>query len=172
MENQRLLVVVRHAKAEPFAASDVERVLTDRGRADGAALGAWLAEQGVTPGVAYVSYAARTRETWQVLAEAAGWAIAPQIDGNLYGTDEDGVLELVHTTPEDVSTVVVIGHNPTVGMLAQLLDDGEGPATGAVATEGFPTGTAAVFTVPGAWADVEPMAARLAAFHVGRGAPA
>ncbi|XBB68890.1 hypothetical protein ABFU82_06135 [Nocardioides sp. WV_118_6] len=172
MDNQRLLVVVRHAKAEPFAASDVERVLTDRGRHDGAALGAWLAAQGVRPGVAYVSYAARTRETWHVMAGAAAWALAPHIDGNLYGTDEDGVLELVHTTPEDVATVVVVGHNPTMGMLAQLLDDGEGAATGAVATEGFPTSAAAVFAVPGAWAEVEPMAARLVAFHVGRAADA
>ena len=30
-------------------------------------------------------------------------------------------------TDEAVGTLVVVGHNPTVGMLAQLLDDGEGP---------------------------------------------
>lgn len=168
MENQRRLVVVRHARAEPFAASDVERVLTSRGRDDATALGGWLAAQGIVPGVAYVSYAARTRETWQAVADAAGWGIEPQIDGNLYGTDEDGVLELVHATPTDVETVVVIGHNPTMGTLAQLLDDGEGPATGAIATEGFPTSAAAVFAVDGAWDEVEPMAGRLVAFHVGR----
>lgn len=161
-------MVVRHSKAEQFAASDVERVLSPRGRADGRALGEWLAAQGVVAEVAYVSYAARTRETWEVLAEGAGWEIEPVIDGSLYATDELGVLELVHTTPASVATVVVVGHNPTMEMLAQQLDDGEGDATGAVELGTFPTSTAAVFEFDGDWTDVAPMQARLQAFHVGR----
>ncbi|GAA1535848.1 SixA phosphatase family protein [Nocardioides humi] len=169
MEKQRLLVVVRHAKAEQFAPSDVERVLSARGREDGRALGAWLGANGVVPDVAYVSYAARTRETWDVVAAGAGWGLAPQLDGNLYGTDESGVLELVHSTPDEAATVVVIGHNPTMAMLVQLLDDGEGEATGAAELASFPTGAAAVFTLEGSWSDVVPMGCRLRAFHVGRG---
>ncbi len=169
MEKQRLLVVVRHAKAEQFAASDVERVLSDRGREDGRALGEWFGAQGITPDVAYVSYAARTRETWDVVADGAGWGLAPQIDGNLYGTDETGVLELVHSTPDDASTVVVVGHNPTMAMLVQLLDDGEGQASGEIELGSFPTSAAAVFTVDGTWDDVVPVGCRLVAFHVGRG---
>ena len=168
MEKQRRLVVVRHAKAEPFAPSDVERELSPRGRADGHALGQWLAEQGVRPDVAYVSYAARTRGTWEVLAQGAGWTLEPQIDGSLYGTDEEGVLELVHATPEEADTVVVVGHNPTVEMLAQLLDDGEGAAAGAIDAGTFPTGTAAIFETDGSWADVAAMRCRLQAFHIGR----
>lgn len=169
MEKQRLLVVVRHAKAEQFAPSDVERVLSARGRDDGRALGSWLAGSGIDPDVAYVSYAARTRETWDVVAGGAGWELAPQVDGNLYGTDEQGVLELVHTTPDDATTVVVVGHNPTMAMLVQLLDDGEGPASGEVELGAFPTSAAAVFTVDGTWDDVVPVGCRLVAFHVGRG---
>ncbi|MBV6726675.1 SixA phosphatase family protein [Nocardioides daeguensis] len=170
MEKQRLLVVVRHAKAEQFAASDVERVLSPRGRDDGRALGRWLADEGITPDVAYVSYAARTRETWDVVAAGAGWGLAPQIDGNLYGTDEEGVLELVRSTPEHASSVVVVGHNPTMAMLVQLLDDGEGEASGSVELGSFPTSAAAVFEVAGAWDDVAPMGGRLRACHVGRAA--
>ena len=169
MEKHRLLVVVRHAKAEQFAPSDVERVLSERGRDDGRALGEWLAAEGITPDAAYVSYAARTRETWDVIADGAGWTLVPQIDGNLYGTDEAGVLELVHTTPDDASTVVVIGHNPTMAMLVQLLDDGEGEASGAVELGSFPTSAAAVFSVDGEWEDVVPVGCRLLSFHVGRG---
>lgn len=168
MDSIRRLVVVRHSKAEQFAPSDVERVLSPRGRADGRVLGEWLASQGIAAEVAYVSYAARTRETWDVVAEGAGWTIEPHIDGALYGTDEFGVLELVHTTPATVGTVVVVGHNPTMEMLAQQLDNGEGDATGAVELGTFPTSTAAVFEVDGDWADMAPMQARLQAFHVGR----
>lgn len=168
MQNTRRLVIIRHAKAEPYAPTDVERVLADRGRVEGRMLGEWLAGEGITPDAAYVSYAARTRETWDVVAAGAGWTLQPEYDGNLYGTDEDGVLDLVRGTPDAAATVVVVGHNPTMGMLVQLLDDGEGAATGSVSLGSFPTSTAAVFTADGAWADLAPMQARLDAFHVAR----
>ena len=168
MEKQRLLVVVRHAKAQQFAASDIERVLTPRGRADAVALGEWLAASGVRPDVAYVSAAARTRETWQCLAEGAGWGLEPQIEGQLYGTDEDGVLELVHGTPDEAGTVIVVGHNPTMAMLVQLLDDGAGAATGAAELGTFPTSTAAVFATEGAWDEVAAMGCRMELFEVAR----
>jgi phosphohistidine phosphatase len=168
VEKQRLLVVVRHAKAEQFAPSDVERVLSVRGRADGHALGQWLAERGIAPDVAYVSYAARTRETWDAVSAGAGWDLAPTIDGSLYGTDENGVLELVHATPAEAGTVVVVGHNPTMAMLVQLLDDGDGAASGEVQLGTFPTAAAAVFAIDGQWDDATPAGCRLQAHHVGR----
>jgi len=168
VQTTRRLVIIRHAKAEPYAPTDVERVLADRGRVEGRMLGAWLAGAGVTPDAAYVSYAARTRETWDVVAAGAGWTLEPEYDGNLYGTDEDGALDLVRATPDEATTVVLVGHNPTMGMLVQLLDDGEGAATGSVALGSFPTSTAAVFTVDGAWSELAPMTARLDAFHVAR----
>jgi phosphohistidine phosphatase len=165
----RTLVVVRHAKAEEYAASDFERELTDRGRADAADAGRWLAEQGVVPGAAYVSAAARTRGTWAAMAQAAGWDVQPAYDRALYGTDEFGVLELVNVTDEAVDTVVVVGHNPTIAILAQVLDNGEGPSE--VAGElvgGYPTAAVTVFDVPVPWVDLAPMSARPRAFHVGR----
>ncbi len=168
MENTRRLVIVRHAKAEQFAPSDIERVLSPRGRADAAALGGWLAGQDITPDMSYVSSAARTRETWAAIAEGADWALEPQIDGALYGTDEDGVLELVQTTDDGINTIIVVGHNPTMAMVAQLLDDGDGTATGAVEMGTFPTGTAAVFEVAGSWSEVVAGTARLEQFHVAR----
>ena len=44
------LLLLRHAKAEPFAGSgDRQRALTERGRADAARLGAFLASENVAP---------------------------------------------------------------------------------------------------------------------------
>ena len=63
----RTLVVVRHSKAERQAPTDFERQLSDRGRVDGADLGAWLAQQGVVCDAALVSAAHRTEETWAVV---------------------------------------------------------------------------------------------------------
>lgn len=169
MDTTHRLVVVRHAKAEPFGTSDSERELAPRGVADAAAAGAWLAEQGVSADAALVSAATRTRQTWDVMAKAAGWTAEATFDRALYGADEDGVLDLVAMTDEGVGTLVVIGHNPTVGMLAQLLDDGEGPPDAVDRLmQGYPTSATAVFELPATWARIAMGRARLTLFNVGR----
>lgn len=170
MDTPHRLVVVRHAKAEPYGPTDFERELSARGRADAAAVGAWLAEQGVVADAALVSAATRTRQTWEALAEAAGWSVEPDLDRALYGADEETVLDLVAMTDEGVGTVVVIGHNPTIGMLAQLLDDGEGPPDAVDRLmQGYPTSATAVFELPATWARLAMGRARLTDYHVGRG---
>jgi phosphohistidine phosphatase len=64
----------------------------------------------------------------------------------------------------------VIGHNPAMGHLAQMLDDGDGDpeAIDGMAT-GFPTASLTVFAVDGPWAELEIAAARVTGFHVSRG---
>ena len=59
---------MRHAKAEPFAETDHERVLTERGRRDAVEAGLHLAATGVVPDYAVVSSAARTVATWEAVA--------------------------------------------------------------------------------------------------------
>lgn len=161
------LVLIRHATAETFAASDHERHLTDAGELQAAAVGSMLAAAAVSPDLAYVSSARRTRETWQAMARSAGWRIEAHVDTSLYGAEEAGVLELLRVTEPDMGTVVVVGHNPTVGALVQLLDDGDGPAS-AAALSGFPTASFAVFSVAD-WSELGPMSARLERCDRGRG---
>ncbi|WGL50865.1 histidine phosphatase family protein [Nocardioides sp. BP30] len=167
----RTLVIARHAKAEASAPSDIERQLTERGHADAEEAGAWLAQQGIEPQDALVSGAARTAQTWEDLAGGAGWEldIAQYVDA-LYTAGTDTVLDLIRETDDGVSTLVVLGHNPTIGLLAQLLDDGDGDDEVANAmVSGFPTSAVAVFAYDGDWADVEEASATLTGFHVGRG---
>jgi phosphohistidine phosphatase len=163
------LVVIRHAKAVQTAASDHERGLTDQGRADAAAAGAWLASIRVVPSRALVSAASRAVQTWESLASGAGWSLRPDLDGGLYTAGPDTALDMLRALDEDCACAVLVGHNPTVASLAQLLDDRDGdPAAGnAMATAGFPTSAVAVFDLPGTWADLD--SARLTAFRVGRG---
>lgn len=163
------LVVVRHAKAEPIGPSDPERALTERGRADAAAAGRALAAAGVVADAALVSAAVRTQETWRVLARAAGWTAEAQVERSLYSADEDAVLDLVALTDDAVGTLVVVGHNPTMGTLAQLLDDGDGPPeVAARLMQGYPTSAAAVFEVPEQWHRVGAGSGRLVLLEVGR----
>jgi len=171
--SSRTLVVMRHGKAEPSGPSDHERPLTERGHHDAAAVGAWLAGRGIVPDHALVSAALRTRETWEHTLRGAGdaWAgLEATIDQGLYAAGVDTALDLLRLLDDDHACVVLIGHNPTVAHLAQLLDDGEGdPAAASELALGYPTSATTVFEVPGGWADLAPGAARLVAHHVGRG---
>ena len=170
-DGTRRLVVMRHAKAEPTAPSDHGRALAERGRGDAEAVGRWLREHGIAPDAALVSDALRTQQTWEQVASAAGWDLAPELSAALYAAGADSAFDLIREVHVDVTTLVVIGHNPTMAYIAELIDDGEGDveATTALVTRGFPTSALAVFTVAGSWTDLGPGAGRLEAFHAGDG---
>lgn len=166
----RTLVIVRHAKAEAIASSDDQRPLADRGRVDARALGEWLAGSGVRPDAALVSAALRTRQTWQELADGAGYTLDADHEPSLYAAGPDTALDLVRAVDEGIGTLLLLGHNPTMSFLAQMLDGGDGdPAAAADMTAGFPTAAVAVFDVPDAWSSLDMGNARLRAFHVARG---
>jgi phosphohistidine phosphatase len=169
-QDSRRLVVIRHSKAEQSADTDHERGLLDRGRADATAAGQWLAGQGVVPDHALVSAATRAMETWAALVSGAGWDLEPSVDEGFYAAGPETALDLLRRTPAEARVLVVVGHNPTIAHLAQLLDDGEGdPEASNAMASGFPTSAVAVFEYDGAWADLDLTSARLTSFHVGRG---
>lgn len=169
-QQPRRLVLVRHSKAEQSGPADFERRLTDRGRADAAATGAWLAGRGLVPDHALVSAADRARETWECLAGAAGWGLEPDLDRGLYAAGPETALDLVRAVPGSAATLVLVGHNPTVASLGSVLDDGEGdPGATSEMAAGYPTSAVAVLALEGTWADLAEGGARLEAFHVGRG---
>lgn len=157
-------MVMRHAKAEQWGESDRARELTERGEADAAEAGLWLKDQGFTPDAALVSDAARTRRTWEAMAGAAGWGIQPEFDPALYDASSDSVLDLVRLIDDSVERLIVIGHNPTMAYLAQMLDDGEGDVPLELPTSGL-----VVFEYDAPWADLGFGDCRCVADHVGRG---
>ena len=166
MTGRRQLIVMRHAKAEPFASTDHARVLTDRGHADAADAGAWLAEVGAIPDHALVSTAERTRETWSDLAEASGSTVEATFDEGLYHGGVDSVLESVQALPDDARTVLVIGHNPAAAYLAHLLDDGQGDDEAISGMlRGFPPSALVVLDIELPWSELGAETGRVTAFH-------
>ena len=164
-----LLVLMRHAKAESGGESDALRELAPRGWDDSLEAGRWLADSGITPDAALVSSSRRTASTWTAVAEGGSFDAEATDSDSLYSAGPETALDLVRETDESVSVLVVVGHNPTIAYLAQLLDDGGGDEdAGREMAVGFPTGAMAVFEVTGSWADLDLASARLVAFHVGR----
>ncbi|MGZ4436721.1 MAG: SixA phosphatase family protein [Nocardioides sp.] len=168
MTRQRRLIVMRHAKAEPFASTDHARALTDRGRADAASAGEHLVATGAVPDHALVSSAIRTVQTWEVVAEAAGASVAPVVDDECYHGGPDRVLEALQASPEEARTVLFVGHNPTASYLCHLLDDGDGDQEALRGLlRGFPTSALAVFEVEVPWSDLAYESGRLVDFYAG-----
>ncbi|MEZ5094950.1 MAG: histidine phosphatase family protein [Nocardioides sp.] len=164
----RRLVLVRHAEAAQSAGSDIERALTERGVADAAAAGYWLGAQGVTATAALVSAATRAQLTFEALSRAAGWTVPAEPDRAVYSGEPETVLDLIRLADPATATLAVVGHNPTVESLAQLLDDGEGDQDAVLGMlGGFVAGSVAVFEVAEEWAELGWGGARLCAFRRG-----
>jgi phosphohistidine phosphatase len=166
----RTLVLIRHAKAGQDAASDEARPLAPQGVSDAQAVGRWLAEQGITPDLVVVSPAIRARQTWRSAAGSFDKVPPTTIDPRIYENTDEAVLSVVNETDEDVTTLVVVGHNPSMHSVAVTLDDGENndPARAAL-VESYPTAGIVVFGIEGAWAEVRMGTASLRHFAVPRG---
>jgi phosphohistidine phosphatase len=109
----RRLVVLRHAKAEPYGGEgDRQRSLTGRGRRDAAAVGAWLQARDLVPQAVVCSPAVRTRETLAAVRTASGLEMDAFYDERVYDASVDDLLDVVGGLWQDVETVLLVGHNP------------------------------------------------------------
>ena len=168
----RTLVLLRHAKAEtPGDTLDYERPLTDKGRSDADAAGSWLADAKLVPGLVLCSPATRTRQTWHgvavAMAQAAPEAPAAEVhyEPGLYEGGRTEVIDLLRAVPDEVATVLVIGHNPTMSDVSALLtpfDQDDDP-------EVLKTAGIAVHRAEGPWSGTEPGSMPLIERHSARG---
>lgn len=170
MPGQRRLVLMRHAKAEQDGSDDHARPLSARGRRDAWAAGVLLAQRGDVPALVLVSSAQRTRDTWEAMRAGLGGEAEPWFDRALYDSGPKAVVELLGAVEPTVPSVLVIGHNPAISVVAAALTDGSADAEleGAVA-DGLSTAALACFDVPVEWADVNARMLRLTHVDVPRG---
>jgi len=103
---------------------------------------------------------------------AAGGARAEAItfDSAIYHGGPTGVLQALVEGAGTAATVVIVGHAPTMPMLAEALTAGRGSAQAhSELAAGFPTTGLAVLRYAGHWADLGQGTAELEAFFIGRG---
>lgn len=164
VDSPRTIVLLRHAKADWPSVADHERPLADRGRLDAAAAGRRFADDGITPDLALCSTSARTRETWKLAAHELPHRPKTVYEERLYEASLGDLLALVTETPDEVRSLLLIGHNPGMHALADALASAaEGDALARM-TRGFPTAAFAVVTFPGTWKSVEHGVGRLTVF--------
>jgi phosphohistidine phosphatase len=118
------LLLVRHAKsswADP-GQRDIDRPLNERGRRNAPEMGKRLRERGLVPDLIVSSPARRALATAQLLADAFGMARGDiEIVDALYEASTATWLETIGALPAAVGTALMVGHNPELTELANLL---------------------------------------------------
>jgi phosphohistidine phosphatase SixA len=111
---QRRLIVMRHAKSSwaSEAASDHDRPLNDRGRHDAPRIAERLVELGWSPEIVLSSDSRRTRETFDGMKSAFPATRGPEFMRQLYHAGVEALNDALLSVPDDVSTVLALGHNP------------------------------------------------------------
>lgn len=166
-EQYRNLVLMRHAKsAYPDGIADHDRPLAPRGIREAGLAGGWLRANLPAVDAVLCSTATRARQT---LAHTGIDAPARYAE-RLYGAAPGTVIEEINRVGDNVTTLLVVGHEPTTSALAIVLASisGTDAAVAERISEKFPTSGIAVLRVAGHWADVEPGCAALVGFHVPR----
>ena len=158
----RRIVLFRHAKADWPQVPDHERPLADRGRQDAAAAGLKLAETGIPFDLALCSTAIRTRETWKLAVQELPHRPKTVYEERLYEASPGELIAVLNETVDDVRNVVLIGHNPGIQGLADVLSGAtEGDARERMSRRGFPAAAFAVLSFDGSWKALEPGTATL-----------
>jgi phosphohistidine phosphatase len=114
----RFVYLLRHAKSSwKSGLADHERPLARRGRRAAKAICAYLREQGIEPELVLCSTARRARETLERIEPALGTA-SVRVEQQLYGASKDALLDRLRGIPDAVGSVMLIGHNPELQLLA------------------------------------------------------
>ncbi|MFG3255459.1 SixA phosphatase family protein [Streptomyces sp. NPDC048172] len=164
----RNIVLLRHAKADWPQVADHERPLAERGRQDAPAAGEWLAEHGINPQLTLCSTATRTRETWKLAVHQLPKRPRTVYEDRLYEAPPGQIIEVINEAPDEVRDLLVIGHNPGMQGVADVLAGrGDEDALTRLA-RGFPTAAIAVLRFSGPWKSLEPGTAELTDFWTPR----
>ncbi len=168
----RRLMLLRHGKSdwsEP-GMSDHDRPLNCRGQESAPKVGAYMARHGLVPDLVICSTAARARETWEELAAEFKDHPATIYDARLYDAPAEAILAVVRATKNHVKTLLIVGHNPGLHILAGVLIASGDLAHRAKLRAKLPTaGLVVIDFAVAEWAKLHPRAGRLERFIAPRG---
>ena len=155
----RQLILLRHAHAESAGAGedDAGRPLSETGREEAKAAGAWLREHGIHPDRVLCSPTTRTRETWAAVEAELGSGVEARFEPAINDATPGALIALADAH-RDAPRLLLVGHNPGLEQLLALLHSGQSGDY-----RGMPPGAVAVLGMP-ADAALEPGIARLDAF--------
>ncbi len=117
------LYLVRHAKSswEEPGGSDIERPLLEKGIKRTQKVICFLKDRGVKIDLMISSPAERAFQTALLIARGTGYQEDKiMVDRKIYDGYYDRILDLIYATSNEVDSLMIIGHNPTITNLANL----------------------------------------------------
>ena len=146
----RHLWLLRHAKSswDDPDLDDHDRPLAPRGERAAAAMALHLGSADVRPQLVLCSSALRARRTLGIVLSSLGdrGALGIAIDPELYTFDAEVLLERLRSIPDNVRSLLFVGHNPAMQELALLVAAG-GASHDRVAAK-LPTGALVTIAIP------------------------
>lgn len=117
------LLLMRHAKSswKDHSLADIDRPLIKRGWLASIFLGVLLKEHELVPQLILSSSALRARQTAEFLTGEAGFDGEIQYLSSLYLAEPAAYLGALSVTPDQIERVMVVGHNPGIEGLMQML---------------------------------------------------
>ena len=137
----KTLLILRHAKSSwkhPGLADHI-RPLNKRGQASASRMGQLLYEEDLVPDVILCSPALRAVDTANLVAEACGFDGEMIRSNDLYPGWPEDYLDLLRSLTDAIEIAMVVGHNPGLEALLELLtDESEHLPTAAIALVRLP----------------------------------
>lgn len=120
----KTIYIVRHARAHRRGDSseDFSRELTEDGKLDAHRVGLFLKKRNILPDLVLSSTAKRAVQTAQILADEMMYSRSEiDFDDSLYEIEVEDLLQILHHLNNDHQSVMLVGHNPPMSILADYL---------------------------------------------------
>ena len=122
----KTVYIVRHGKAVPAHANiaDADRLLTDTGVARTCKIAEYMNESKPAIDQIITSPAERAFATSLIIADKLGIKANKVISNEkLFTGDETDVLEVIEQLDDSINSVLIVGHNPIITMVANHFAD-------------------------------------------------
>ena len=118
----KTLILQRHAKAEKGGDDDLSRPLSPVGLSNAAVQGETMRQLEVFPELILHSPAMRARQTAEIMAVklelSQGYTVE---DNELYSCDSSELMTIIRNLPDEVNSILIVGHNPAIEIAADAL---------------------------------------------------
>ncbi len=122
----KTLYLFRHAKSswDDSRLADEERPLTPKGIKKTLFIAEYLRKKGIQPDLIVSSHAVRAFETAVLAAKVLGYPKENiRVDRKIYDGYFDRILDIIYGTANEIGSLMIFGHNPTITHLANLFLD-------------------------------------------------
>jgi phosphohistidine phosphatase len=121
----KTLILLRHAKSDQddHHVKERQRPLTKKGERRASEMGQWLKTRELLPELILSSSSVRACRTAELVVAASGYKGEMRLLDELYMAEADEILAVLHTLPDDLERVLLVGHNPGLESLIPMLTE-------------------------------------------------